>query len=84
MQLGQKVTSVEYLDLGVELQTSKGVQVQQADACNLPLPSNSFDLVVCRDVIEHIAEENEVVSEIFRVLKHQGRFIIWVPVGNKL
>ena len=39
---------------------------------------------MCLDVIEHIAEENEVVSEIFRVLKHQGNFIISVPEGKRL
>ena len=84
LQLGHKVTSVEYSDLGVELQKVKGIRVLQADARNLPLPSNSVDLVVCLDVIEHIAEENEVVSEIFRVLKHQGNFIISVPEGKRL
>lgn len=50
-----------------------------ADALHLPLRSNSFDLVISKDTLEHFTEPPIVVSEIKRVLKVGGVLIIWVP-----
>ena len=83
-ELGYKVTSVEYSDTGVQIQVSKGISVIQADARSLPFSEDSFDLVICLDVIEHIFEEQAVVKEIARVLKDRGKFIFTVPEGKKL
>ena len=38
----------------------------------LPFESNSFSIVTCCDVFEHVADLNEVVKEISRVLKPGG------------
>lgn len=55
-----------------------------ADACNLPYEENAFDLVVALDVIEHIQDDKKAVSEILRVLKPGGKFIMTVPAFNIL
>jgi 2-polyprenyl-6-hydroxyphenyl methylase/3-demethylubiquinone-9 3-methyltransferase len=41
----------------------------------LPYPANSFDAVVCVDVLEHVADLPKVLSEVARVLKPGGRFL---------
>ena len=38
-----------------------------ADACRLPFKDNSFDMVICVDVIRYLADPVEAASEIFRV-----------------
>ncbi len=48
-----------------------------ADACKLPFKENSFDLVICSEVLEHIKNPQRVISEIKRVLK--GVLIATVP-----
>jgi SAM-dependent methyltransferase len=41
----------------------------------LPFRGNSFDLVVCDWVVEHLAQPQAVAAEVFRILKPSGRFI---------
>jgi len=41
---------------------------------NMPYPDNYFDVVVCVDVLEHVASVPYVISEIFRILKPNGLF----------
>lgn len=43
-----------------------------ADAHDLPFPDQQFDAVVAVAVLEHVLSPNQVVSEITRVLKHNG------------
>jgi ubiquinone/menaquinone biosynthesis C-methylase UbiE len=48
-------------------------------ASALPFAAESFDLVVCSWVLEHLTEPAKVFSEIRRVLKPVGRFIFLSP-----
>ena len=41
----------------------------------LPYPDDSFDAVVCVDVLEHVSDLQKVISEIARVLKPGGMFL---------
>jgi 2-polyprenyl-6-hydroxyphenyl methylase/3-demethylubiquinone-9 3-methyltransferase len=45
-------------------------RVGQGEA--LPYPAESFDLVTCVDVLEHVADVGEVLAEIARVLRPGG------------
>jgi len=48
----------------------------QADAHRLPFGRSSFDSVTAIEVLEHMHEIEQVVKEIYRVLKPKGSFII--------
>ncbi len=50
-----------------------------SDAADMPFEDNSFDLVVCQAVLEHIENPLKVISEIKRVLKKNGLFYCTVP-----
>jgi len=82
--LGFKVSSLEYSQLGYELQLKKGIDVTKGDARNIPFPSSYFDALICLDVLEHIQEDGKVISEIQRVLKSGGKFLISVPEDQSL
>lgn len=45
----------------------------------LPFPDNSFDCVVCFEVLEHIFDIDDVLAEISRVLKPNGLCLVTVP-----
>ncbi len=44
-----------------------------------PLPDTSFDTVLCMNVMEHIFNYQNLLSETYRILKHGGRFYLSVP-----
>ena len=45
----------------------------------LPFADNTFDAVICSEVLEHLHEYNDAVAEIRRVLKPGGKFAATVP-----
>jgi len=55
----------------------------QADARFLPYRSNSYCMVLCSEVLEHIRREDQVVQEIHRVLARNGVTIVTVPQGEQ-
>jgi SAM-dependent methyltransferase len=81
---GWVATALEYSDRGVELARERGLDVVQGDARDIPFPDNHFGLVVAYDVLEHIEEDDQVVSEIARVVRPSGRVLIAVPADPRL
>lgn len=51
------------------------------DCCDEPLPwdDDTFDIAVCTEAIEHMPNPYRMVSEVKRVLKHGGTFLIAFP-----
>ena len=55
----------------------------RADLCNLPFDSESFDLVICNHVLEHIPDDLQAIREIYRVLTSGGQAILQVPLEQE-
>ena len=56
----------------------------KGDITNLSFKNNSFDLIICNHVLEHIEDDRSAMSEIYRVLKKDGIGILQVPIDNNL
>jgi len=56
-----------------------------ADVLNIPFSDNSFNSVVALELIEHFNDKNQnkMLSEIYRILKNKGQFIISTPNISK-
>ena len=50
-----------------------------ADIINLPFNDNSFDVIFCNHVLEHIQDDTKAMEELFRVMKKGGMGIFQVP-----
>ena len=50
-----------------------------SDITKLPFADESFDIVVCSEVMEHIPDDDTAASEILRVLKPGGTLAVSVP-----
>jgi 2-polyprenyl-6-hydroxyphenyl methylase/3-demethylubiquinone-9 3-methyltransferase len=51
------------------------IDYQGGIAENLPYEENSFDVVLCFDVLEHVDDWQKVIFEAYRVLKKDGLFL---------
>ena len=47
------------------------------------LPDNHYDLVIAWHVLEHIPEDLQAISEVYRFLKTGGHFLVSVPIYPK-
>lgn len=46
---------------------------------HLPFNDNSFDLILSHEVLEHVQNDKEAISEIVRTLKPGGRLVLFCP-----
>ena len=46
----------------------------------LPFKESSFDVVLCSNVLDHVDRPGDVVSEVWRVLRSGGKFVLTVDV----
>jgi len=55
--------------------------VKRGNILNTKYPNNSFDIILCLDVIEHLSfhEQNIAIQEMSRILKSGGKLIITIP-----
>jgi SAM-dependent methyltransferase len=51
----------------------------KADICNLPFEDNSYDIIFCNHVLEHIPDDTKAMQELYRVLKPNGMAILQIP-----
>jgi predicted SAM-dependent methyltransferase len=51
----------------------------KADICNLPFEDNSYDIIFCNHVLEHISDDTKAMLELYRVLKPGGMGIFQIP-----
>lgn len=60
----------------------RGFNFMRTDALNVPLKDNSFDIIVCNHVIEHVTSQKKLLQEISRLLKKDG--ICYMTCPNRL
>lgn len=46
---------------------------------SLPFPDGSFDVVLCLDLLEHVADDRLLIAEVARILKPSGRAYLSTP-----
>jgi methionine biosynthesis protein MetW len=77
---GVSYVGVDVSSRAVELARESGLNAHVIeDAATLPLADESFDLVLCVEVLEHLFAPHEAAREIGRVLKPGGRLVVSTP-----
>ncbi len=55
--------------------------ILKMDITDIKYPDESFHVIYCSHVLEHIENDRKAISELFRVLRKNGWAIIMVPVN---
>lgn len=55
----------------------------KADICNLPFDDNSYDVILCNHVLEHIPNDHKAMQELYRILKPGGWGVLQIPQDLK-
>jgi len=75
LQLFKKQNNLDYITSDLE----SPIADVKADICDLPFDDNSFDVVFCNHVLEHIPDDTKAMQELYRVLKNDGFGIFQIP-----
>ncbi len=51
----------------------------KADICDLPFKDNSYDIILCNHVLEHIPDDTKAMQELYRVMKPGGMGVFQIP-----
>ena len=82
----KKITGIDIDTGGVKFAKSKfkrkNLSFKVDDAMNLSFKNNSFDIVICAQIYEHVPNDIKLMSEIYRVLKPSG--ICYLAALNRL
>jgi SAM-dependent methyltransferase len=53
-----------------------------SDILSIPIADESFDVIVCTEVLEHVPEPIQAVKEFCRILKPGGELLLTAPLGS--
>lgn len=70
---------VDISDDALDFCKAKGLKAHKGLAESLPFEAESFDLVTALDVVEHLDDDIAGLKEIHRILKKDGKTLIFVP-----
>jgi SAM-dependent methyltransferase len=70
---------VDVSDEALEFCKAKGLKTHKGLAESLPFADASFDLVTALDVVEHLDNDLDGLKEMRRVLRDDGRALMFVP-----
>ena len=54
------------------------------DITHIPFENDTFDVIICNHVLEHISDDRKAMNELFRVLKPEGFSMMQVPLSSVL
>ncbi len=73
----QHITSYDIIDILPNDSVTIAADIQQCPQ----IASNTFDVIVCTQVLEHVANPFLAVAELHRILKPGGKLLITVPAS---
>lgn len=73
--IGEKTVGIDFLEKAISIGKKERphLDLRVADVYKLPFKDNSFDLVICSEVLEHLKEPEKALKELQRVCK---RYVI--------
>lgn len=75
--------AVEYIAVDIDSSPAFGMRLREEmryyDGIRLPFADNSFDVILCTEVLEHVKDPAAFLVDMNRVLRQDGSLILTVP-----
>lgn len=71
----EKLENIDYITADIESPLAK----VKMDIHDIPFEENTFDVIFCNHVLEHVTDDIRAMSEMKRVLKPNGWAILQIP-----
>lgn len=71
--------NLEYLTADLD----PGRAMTTVDISDAPWPSETFDVVLCSHVLEHVADDRKALRELYRILRPGGWAAVMVPIDHE-
>ena len=79
-QVFLKQQNVDYLSADLD----SPLAMIKMDVTDIQFNDNTFDVVICNHVLEHVPDDKKAIAEFYRVLKPGGWAILQVPLSLSL
>ena len=79
--IGNHVASVDLPTVAFQAHRCHGLLAVAGDAEQLSFASNTFDVVLASEIMEHLWNPHSFIDEAYRVLKADGYLIVSTPEG---
>ncbi len=77
----KKQKNIEYF--AGDIDPSRYANAVELDMTNIHFPADSFDVIVCSHVLEHIQKDEQAIREMYRVTKTGGWAVVVVPIYDE-
>jgi predicted SAM-dependent methyltransferase len=82
-QMSRRLAQVASLDY-VTADIAENRAMKQLDITSISEPDDSFDVVYCSHVLEHVTEDRQAMAELFRILRPGGWALLLVPIQGEV
>ncbi|WGV27610.1 class I SAM-dependent methyltransferase [Halotia branconii] len=74
----ERMNTIDYLTADI----SKPSATVKMDITDIRYPDNTFDVIYCSHVLEHVLDDKKAMRELHRVLTNKGWAVLQVPIIN--
>lgn len=78
-ELLKNAPNIDYLSADLDMPTA----MVKMDITDIPFAAETFDVIICNHVLEHVPDDAKAMSELCRVLKPGGWAILQTPMSDK-
>jgi len=79
----KRQNSVRYTGTDLDASRYRHIDgIQTADLTATPFAANTFDVIICSHVLEHVPDDAAAFADLFRILKPGGHALLLVPLAH--
>ena len=78
--MDQKISSIPSIEMTRADLNPRREGIEKIDITGISYPDNTFDVMICSHVLEHVLDDLKAMGELYRVIKKGGYCLILVPL----